>query len=295
MDFRRLTYFCAIVEEGSISAAARRLNISQPPLSSRLKELEDEVGVPLILRTEGRWTVTEAGQALYQRGQYILNQLDKMVEDVRAYGSSHKGRFSIAVTYAAYSYVLPRIAALLRDNPEISARMLVSDDTSVENAIQNCTADVGITLNPLKFNNYKTVRLAETEYIAVASKNIRLPEKDVLTPEDLCGLPLILLSRWEGIPIKNLMIRNAFKSLGYLPDVRLETADPHHIVDFLVSGVDAVAIVHRTYLSTHDINLQWSDFALSGLSDEVVLIYREESVINSVLENVINALTSRTD
>lgn len=72
MDLKRLEYFCAIVEKGQISKAAEALHISQPPLSMRLKELEEELDVQLIYREGKAWQVTPEGEALYQRAQFIL-------------------------------------------------------------------------------------------------------------------------------------------------------------------------------------------------------------------------------
>ena len=64
MELRGLAYFVAIVEEGSISAAAKQLHISQPPLSAQLRNLEDELGVTLIERGARHVTPTAAGRAL---------------------------------------------------------------------------------------------------------------------------------------------------------------------------------------------------------------------------------------
>ncbi len=78
MDVKRLRYFCTIVEQGQISRAARVLHISQPPLSQRLKELEDELGTPLIIREDGQWQITEAGKILYEKANSILSDLDNL-------------------------------------------------------------------------------------------------------------------------------------------------------------------------------------------------------------------------
>ena len=72
MDLKQLGYFIAIVEEGSISAAAKQLHISQPPLSAQLRRLEEELGVPLIERGPRRVTPTEAGRALYRQAKRLL-------------------------------------------------------------------------------------------------------------------------------------------------------------------------------------------------------------------------------
>ncbi|WP_338125182.1 LysR family transcriptional regulator [Paenibacillus dendritiformis] len=66
MDVRQLRYFIAIAEERTITAAARRLHIAQPPLSQQLKALERELGVQLICRGRKGLELTEAGQALYR-------------------------------------------------------------------------------------------------------------------------------------------------------------------------------------------------------------------------------------
>ena len=82
MDLKRLEYFCAIVEKGQISKAAEALHISQPPLSMRLKELEEELDVQLIYREGKAWQVTPEGEALYQRAQFILSYVAGLEKDI---------------------------------------------------------------------------------------------------------------------------------------------------------------------------------------------------------------------
>ena len=72
MNLKQLEYFVAIAEERQITAAARRLNISQPPLSYELRQLESELGVTLVVRGPRQARLTEAGQLLYQRATKTL-------------------------------------------------------------------------------------------------------------------------------------------------------------------------------------------------------------------------------
>ena len=72
MDIRQLLYFTTIAEEGSISAAAKKLHLSQPPLSYQMKLLEEELHLPLIERSARGIALTEAGRVLYKRAQGIL-------------------------------------------------------------------------------------------------------------------------------------------------------------------------------------------------------------------------------
>ncbi|HML47960.1 MAG TPA: LysR family transcriptional regulator, partial [Clostridia bacterium] len=73
MELKQLQAFIAIAEEGSITAAARRLHIAQPPLSQQLKQLEQELGVQLIQRGARHCTLTEAGKHLFGRAQELLS------------------------------------------------------------------------------------------------------------------------------------------------------------------------------------------------------------------------------
>ncbi|MDQ9868369.1 LysR family transcriptional regulator, partial [Acinetobacter baumannii] len=72
VDIRQLLYFTTIAEEGSISAAAKKLHLSQPPLSYQMKLLEEELHLPLIERSARGIALTEAGRVLYKRAQGIL-------------------------------------------------------------------------------------------------------------------------------------------------------------------------------------------------------------------------------
>lgn len=75
MDIRQLRYYKEIVDQGSISKAAERLHIAQPPLSQLLKKLEDDFNTELIRRYRQKWEVTESGELLYRYAVQILGQM----------------------------------------------------------------------------------------------------------------------------------------------------------------------------------------------------------------------------
>jgi DNA-binding transcriptional LysR family regulator len=84
MSLDQLRTVVAIAEEGALTAAARRLHISQPPLTRRLQALEDELGVPLFERQPRGMTPTAAGLALVIEARQILRQVDEAAARARA-------------------------------------------------------------------------------------------------------------------------------------------------------------------------------------------------------------------
>lgn len=98
MDYRQLRYFIAVSEELSFSRAARRLNISQPPLSIQIKAIENEVGTALFSRNRRKVELTPAGEVLLENARRAVQQLEHATEAVRRAGRGEAGTIRLAFT-----------------------------------------------------------------------------------------------------------------------------------------------------------------------------------------------------
>ncbi|MFT7391214.1 MAG: LysR family nitrogen assimilation transcriptional regulator, partial [Paracoccaceae bacterium] len=114
MDIKQLRHFLAIVEEGSFSRAALRIGVAQPALSLRVRKMEEALGTPLLLRSAGGVTPTEAGELLARRARTLLADLDRTEEEIRSLGAEPSGKVRIGLPGTISGIVSVPLIALMR-------------------------------------------------------------------------------------------------------------------------------------------------------------------------------------
>lgn len=116
MELRHLRYFVAVAEELNFGRAARRLSMSQPPLSKQIQQLEEAVGAQLLARDNRRVELTDAGRAFLDDAREILGRVDSALERSRDAASRATGRLVVAIEPGCHAtHSLPRIVAQLRE------------------------------------------------------------------------------------------------------------------------------------------------------------------------------------
>ncbi len=124
--------FVVVVDTGSFSAAALRLNVGQPAVSKTVAQLEDQLGVKLLVRTTRGLTATEAGLNSYERARRSIEEADEAERAARGAGSGLTGklRISAAVTFARI-HLMPRLPEFLSKHPELEVEA-VFDDRNID-------------------------------------------------------------------------------------------------------------------------------------------------------------------
>lgn len=109
MELRLLRSFLAVAEELHFGRAARRLHLSQPPLSVQIKKLESDLGASLFHRTQRKVELTPAGTALLGRARHLVAEAERATLEVRSVASGQSGALSVGYTAAATHEVLPAL------------------------------------------------------------------------------------------------------------------------------------------------------------------------------------------
>ncbi|EAR60194.1 LysR family transcriptional regulator [Neptuniibacter caesariensis] len=128
--FNQLTIFHAIVQEGSIRGAARKLEIAPPSVSQALKQLENHLGLPLFTRSTRSIELTEAGEQLHEETRSALSTLDFALESVQDLSEKASGRVSITLPHFVFEIFLKPIYAEFCDlYPDIQLEISLTDKT----------------------------------------------------------------------------------------------------------------------------------------------------------------------
>src|ERR1700761_6495323 len=192
MELRHLRYFVAVAETGSLTAAAEhRLHTSQPSLSRQIRELEDQVGAELLLRSARGVALTAAGKAFIDHARLALAQVDAAVEAARRAAQPAKQRFALGFLTGQEMTWLPHAMHVLRDElPGVD--ITVSSDYSPDLAegVARGRLDLAFMRAEPGFDlDYRVVR--REPLIVLMPSDHPLAAKEAVAPQDLVGHPVV--------------------------------------------------------------------------------------------------------
>lgn len=194
MRIRQLEAFRATVIAGTISAAAKSMQTSQPTVSRMLIQLEEEVGIPLFRREKGRVHLTNEGMLFYHRVDEVFtaySSLGTIVDDLREDAFREVRIFS---TLALSMTIVPELMARLVDlHPNIRAKLITLDNNSYFGT--NCETEHDIVLGQrIGFEaKFDQITLAEVDFVCVLPKDHPLARKHTVFVDDLDGQTMISL------------------------------------------------------------------------------------------------------
>lgn len=240
--FNQLTIFQAIVQEGSIRGAARKLEIAPPSASQALKLLEVSLGMPLFNRTTRRLELTEAGHLLYDQINKPIQTLDYAFESVRDLTEVPSGRVSITLPRFVYQFFLrPVYAEFCQRYPDIQLEISVSDEAvNILSAGYDLGIRFGDRIEPGMVARQVTAPMQEALF---ASEAYLSQFGTPATPEDLQQHKLVQYRYIASNQLAPLTIQNKGQTLTVDMPLALVVNDTDAMVDAAEKGLGIGRIV----------------------------------------------------
>jgi len=243
MELRHLRYFVTVAEELHFGRAARRLHLSQPPLSMQIKALEDEIGVTLLERNRRRVELTSAGEVFLKEARDILARTQAATEAARRAARGETGDLRVGfVTIADYSILPAVLHRFRRASPDIR---LVLQEATTDVQLRELgeeRMDIGFVLPPVEDDRLETLPLLQEPLLAaLPDAHPAARARGPVSLKRLADSPFILFPRHMATGLYDDTIRFC-RQAGFSPRVEQEAVQMQTIVSLVSVGLGVALI-----------------------------------------------------
>jgi DNA-binding transcriptional LysR family regulator len=273
-DLRALRCFVAVAEDLHFGRAARRLNISQPPLSQTIRALETRLGVLLLERTRRRVALTHAGGVLLERARLLLD--DALQAGIAAQRASRGevGRLTVSFILAATHRVLPQtLREFRRRMPEVSLTLREMSIPEQLKALASGEVDIGILRPPVESGVIASACLVRERFVAALPEEHRLARHATFPLARLAGESFVLPSPGRS-PLHSQII-SMCASAGFAPAVVQDAENLTTLIGLVRAGL-GVALLPQSIEVLRPAGVEWRGLRGESQRVETAIAWRRD-------------------
>ncbi|MGW8394104.1 LysR family transcriptional regulator [Pseudoduganella sp. HUAS MS19] len=295
IELRQLRYFATVAEELHFGRAARRLHMTQPPLSQTIMALEEMLGAPLFQRNRRGVALTAAGEALLPEARRLLEQSAGLAELVQRAATGASGRLSLAfVSSADYSVLPPTLRAYRAEYPQVEIALKeATSDLQLDDLLEG-RVDAGLLIPPLPDRarqelDYLPV-LREPLVLAAPARLPALARAHAADLRKLAGLPLIIFPRHISPGLYDDIL-SVFREAGIAAEVGQEAIQMQTIVSLVSAGM-GIALVPQSVSNLRRPGVEYLPLVQSTPLVETGLAWRRDNA-SPVLRGFLELMRKR--
>jgi molybdate transport repressor ModE-like protein len=199
-DLADLSLFRHVVEAGSITHGAERAHLALAAASTRIRNMEDVLGVPLLTRGRQGVTPTQAGRTLLQHARTILRQAERLHEDLGAYGGGLAGQIRVLSNTNALTEFLPEaLSSFLAEHPNVSVDLEERLSDEIVGLIAEGVADIGVVAGTVDAGALETYPFRRDRFVLVVAQDHPLGKRAKIGFEDVLEHDFVGLDRASAI------------------------------------------------------------------------------------------------
>ena len=241
MELRQLRYFNALATELSFTKAAKRLNVSQPPLSLQIAQLEDELGARLFERTSRSVTLTQAGAALQGHARAILARVEEARGHVARVASGLEGRVQIGLAGSHFMGPFPKFITQFRlMKPKVELALHEMKPADHLHALRGDRLDICLSRTPAQDDLMRSELLWRDPIVAALPPGHRLAKRTRINLGDLRHEDFVFLQLDSSAFAKRLF--DACLREGFAPRIAQQVVEIPAALNLVAAGV-GVALV----------------------------------------------------
>jgi DNA-binding transcriptional LysR family regulator len=297
IDFLGLHAFLAIAERGSFQLAAVHLNLSQTALSHRMRKLEDDLGVRLLLRTTRSVSLTPAGIELLPKMKAIVEDLSTSLDELRQQGRARQERLAIGCLPTIATGYLPAALHQFRiHHPDVVVRIHDVSAAEIAELVQAGTIAFGITLMASHRWDFDIEALFREPFVLVCRNDHPFADLPTANWSDLQDIPLIRIGPHTG---NRIIIDDALGSRREALSWRYEVQHVNTAIA-LVQGGHGMTVIPRFALDTSEARgVHIIQLRNPGVSRQVGIISKRSAPVSPLAEElrgqIVRTIASRSE
>ncbi|KFF50117.1 LysR family transcriptional regulator [Gammaproteobacteria bacterium MFB021] len=245
-SLRKLRYFQAVAESGTVTQAAIDLNVSQSSITTGVREIEEQLGVALFQRTSQGMQLTHQGSRFLNQVRHVFQAVDEAFEGRQENPTSVSGRLDLAMSYTVAGYFLPPLLARFqRRYPGVELRLHEVPRPAILQGLQSGAYDLGIVLTSNVDHSSRVERLPllhSRRRLWVSSHHPLLARERVCL-RDLVDEPYIMLTVDEA----DQTALRYWAPTGLSPDVRFRTSSVEAVRSMVANGTGISILSDMVY------------------------------------------------
>ena len=233
MTLTQLEYFCTVCRYHSITRAAEALYVSQPTISTSIRDLEKEFHLRLFNHGKNRISLTKDGEAFYQKAEYILRQTQELYTDFSNI-EENRHPLRIGIPPMISTVFFPRVTDQFQEKYNIPIQLFEYGSIRARTLIDNEQLDVAMAnMDFYNLDKYNSYVMMEDRYVYCVSRNHRYAGEKEITMEMLKDEPIILFNT-DSVQTQTVITR--LRSAGITPNVRMYSSQFVTILNFVRGG-----------------------------------------------------------
>ena len=286
-----LLVFHEVAKHRSFSKAAEGLFISQPAVTKHIKELERRVGMGLIQRRKGGFSLTEAGKIIFRYSHKISSHLMEMENVLGSLQKDRRGLLKIGTTESYSRCLMPRLlSGFQAAHPAFKIALDVGNSDEIERNLLIYKNDLGLIGLTKTSSKLEAIPFLEEPLVLIVSSNHSLAKRKVVSLRELEGYPFII--RAKGSTTRRIVLQ-AFKDLEIRPSLLMEAGSSEFIKQWVSEGKGVSVIVKRIVEDEEKRGIIKTVPLMEQLHLEVALLYLKEERANPAVKTFVNFIENQ--
>ena len=234
-DLVDLRLFVSIAEAGSLTKGAERAHLSVGAASMRVKNFEEALGAPLLVRTSQGVSLTPAGEALLTHARRVFRDLERLHGDLQAFSRGLRGRVRVFANTTAMTEILPAaLGSFLASHPHVDIDLEERLSPEIARAVADGSADIGILAGTVRTDGLDVLAYQKDTLVLAVPAGHALAGADMVDFAEVAALSLVSLQRGSAI---HGFMENIFAEMGVAPDIRIRVSSFESLCRMVEAGV----------------------------------------------------------